>query len=104
MSNGKRKRIIIGLFVVAILAFICGGVARILNQTTGAMWLDGIVGIMGGLYLSLLATSIIYGALTVPPGSSSGCVILWGLLCMPVLLLGLVLIFVGVSRLVASLP
>ncbi len=54
MERTKRKRVIVALFSVAILAFVVGGVARIKHTETGLPWLDGVVGIMGGIYLCCL--------------------------------------------------
>jgi hypothetical protein len=108
MSNDKRKRVIKALFILAVLVFICGGIVRAVVQTTGAIWLDGITGILGGLYASLLAASIIYGILTFPRGRPEFKFYIWAIpfsvLSVAVLLFGLLMIFLGASRLIASLP
>jgi hypothetical protein len=107
-GNNRRKRVVKTLFILAILTFICGAAARIIVQVSGAMWLDGIVGIMGGLYASLLAAALIYSIATIPRDTLR---LKFYILSIPlsilglaVFLFGLFMIFVGASRLVASLP
>ncbi len=108
MSNDKRKRAIKALFILAVLAFICGGVMRAIVQTTGAIWLDGVTSIMGGLFTCLLAAWGIYSIFTLPHDVHRLRFYIlglpFGILLVAVSLFGLWLIFLGASRLIASLP
>ncbi len=109
MNNDKRKRNIKILVALGVLVFVCGGIARTINQKTGIMWLDGIVGIMMGLYAFFVDAALIYHIFTIPRDTPSGYRFYIALaiplaLCALFFLFGLLMIYLGTSRFVSSLP
>jgi hypothetical protein len=55
MNNLPHKHSIIVLLIVSVFTFVCGAAARSYFQDGGPVWLDGVVGIMGGLTVWLWA-------------------------------------------------
>jgi low temperature requirement protein LtrA len=45
-------------FIVLGITFVAGGITRTIQQNTGIEWLNGVVAIFGGLFLSLWGVPI----------------------------------------------
>lgn len=106
MNHNKHKYTIGNLLIVALLLFVsCGCIARFLTQITGAIWLDNIVTIIGGSASFLLGACIIYSMFKAPSVLPRWVVCSLGaLISAPFLVLGLMAISIGASRLLTFLP
>ena len=54
-KSERDKFFISRFFIILVITFTAGGITRTIQQITGDQWLNGVVPIFGGLFISLWA-------------------------------------------------
>lgn len=103
MDQQQRNRHIITLSILAVLGIAYSGLFYSERGLTGMNHLDGIIGVVFGLYIcshpaANLVDMLFYKRTIRHPFSSKRSIVLWLLLNMLVLLVGGVVIFIGTTR------
>lgn len=105
MYNNKRRHIVKTLLALSMLTFIVGFAVRSVSSityTVTPLWLEGILGILMGLFLLFTTAAIFYGTFA---GHARVLLRVVGLIVSMILLLGAVVAFLsGAFWLLASLP
>jgi hypothetical protein len=96
--HGRNFRLLVGMILLAIAY---SGMLAYRHTLTGTYKLDGIIGVLLGLYISShpaanMVDMLFFGRLY--PSSSRGSVVLWWALNILVLLLGWLVIVIGTTR------
>jgi hypothetical protein len=83
-------------FIILVIMFLAGGIIRTIQQYTDVEWLDGFVAIFGGLFLSLMGVPLIWwNRQNKYKGLKR---LLFFLLGLFVMLLGLGIIYLGITQ------
>jgi hypothetical protein len=103
MDHQQRDRNIITLSILVVLGIVYSGLFYSHRTITGMNHLDGIIGVVFGLYIcshpaANLVDMLFYRRGIRHPFSSKRSVVLWLLLNMLVLLIGGIVIFIGTTR------
>jgi hypothetical protein len=98
----QRRKYVNTWLAILILVFAMGFIARGIQQYTRSSWLDGVVGILAGLYIALMGGPF----LTVtpqPPYRRLKRLFAW-LAGVPLALIGLWLIVAGATQVLGNFP
>jgi hypothetical protein len=103
MDQQQRARHIIMLLILVALGIAYSGLFYSQRSLTGINHLDGIIGVVFGLYIcshpaANLVDLLFYKRTIQHPFSSKRFIVLWLLLNMLVLLIGGMAIFIGTTR------
>jgi hypothetical protein len=101
VESGKTRRFLKRFYVLLTITFLAGGITRAIQQKTGIEWLNGVVTIFAGLFISLWGMPFLWRVNQDKLyGSKRILALLAGVFF---LLLGLSLIYLGVNQILVNL-
>jgi hypothetical protein len=106
MDQQQRNRHIITLLILVVLGIAYSGLFYSQRSITGMNHLDGIIGVVFGLYIcshpaANLVDMLFYRRGILHPFSSKRSIVLWLFLNIMVLLIGGMVIFTGTTRFIS---
>jgi hypothetical protein len=97
------------LFAAVLIALVYGGLLYFLRSLTGITRLDGVIGIVLGVYIcshpaANIVDLIIFGRTSLRQNLSRKVYFLWWMLNLVVLVTGIIVIFTGTLRFTVAVP